>query len=796
MPLRDRTGDVSGVIGLAVDVTERVRVEQALRATQRLLLDAHRIGRMWAWEEDVRTGMVNADLATPQGRGDVGYQPRPRDEAWKAIHPDDLSRLNELRRKTIETGGPFETEYRQIGPDGQERIVMVRGEMVRDEAGRPERILGTALDITERKRAEANAQVVLDTLPVGLQVLDRAANIIASNPASRRIWGDVIVGQERYERGVAFWHDSGKRIKREEWASQRALNSGETSLNELIDFVSFDGQHKTMRNSVAPMRDEQGQIIGAVVVNEDVTEQVRAEDALRKNQRLLVEAQSLGRVGSWEEDLVTGEVQSSAENQRLHFGEGGRGEKFEDYAAAIHPDDLAWMMQRRAQLLKGVPADIEYRVVWPDGSVHWLFGRRTVLRDEQGRPVRIHGINADITDRKRAEEELGRRERQQAALAQLSHSALKGDGIQPLFEEASELVARTLGVDRGLVGEWVPEEGLVRVRASYGRWHAEEMQNMTSSTSPGLMSWFYMRSQTPVIVEDLPSETRFAPCEVLMKLGVKSTIAVRIGGRERPFGVLEVNTKTLRRFTQDEVNFVWSMASVLATCIEQRRMASELRDERERLQELSKRLLDAQEAERRAIARELHDDFGAMLSALKLNLQNERPGPNALEENLSLVDHAIQQVRDLATDLRPSILDDLGLVEALSWYADREARRAGFGLRLNVDKIDVKVPTMLETACFRIVQEALTNAIRHSGARSVELELHENAGALRVCLRDDGKGFDVAALRRAAAAGKSHGLLNMQERAELAGGELEIESAPARGTMIRATFRISQERDE
>jgi signal transduction histidine kinase len=184
-----------------------------------------------------------------------------------------------------------------------------------------------------------------------------------------------------------------------------------------------------------------------------------------------------------------------------------------------------------------------------------------------------------------------------------------------------------------------------------------------------------------------------------------------------------------------------------------------------------------------------------MLSALKLNLQNGRAGSDAAAENLALVDQAIQQVRDLASDLRPAILDDLGLAEAMSWYAERETRRAGIELRLDLEDVDGKLPTALETACFRIVQEALTNAIRHSGAKSVEVELRAEAGAVRVCVRDDGKGFDAGSLRRAAAAGKSHGLLNMQERAELAGGELTIDSMPGRGTAIRASFLIPPERD-
>jgi signal transduction histidine kinase len=272
---------------------------------------------------------------------------------------------------------------------------------------------------------------------------------------------------------------------------------------------------------------------------------------------------------------------------------------------------------------------------------------------------------------------------------------------------------------------------------------------------------------------------------------VVSGIEVPISGNTRPYGVLTANSKTHRHFTDDEVKFVWSIANVLATSIEQRRAASELEEKRERLRGLSRRLLEAQEAERRAIARELHDDFGALLSALKLNLQ--RPGTET--ENLALVDQAIQQVRDLASDLRPAILDDLGLGEAVSWYATREARRAGLAIELDVATIQPRIGPHVEAACFRIMQEALTNVVRHAAATTVTVELRSDADRVHISVRDDGKGFDATTARAAAARGKSHGLSNMQERAELAGGNLDIESASGQGTTVRATYPLSKERE-
>src|SRR5437588_3078923 len=245
------------------------------------------------------------------------------------------------------------------------------------------------------------------------------------------------------------------------------------------------------------------------------------------------------------------------------------------------------------------------------------------VRDLSGNVLGVMGVAFDGTERRRAEDELARRARQQAAGAQLSLFALKGDDLQPLFAQAAALVAETLGVEYGVVLEWLPEKQEMAFRAGAGPWIDEIVRRVTVSTAPGFMAWFYMRSRAPVVVADLPAETRFAPCELLLEHGVKSGIAVPISGGDRPFGVLEANAKELRAFSGDEVNFVWSMANVLATSIEQRRIADELREKRQQLHALSGKLLEAQEAERRAVARELHDDFGQVLTAVKLNLMRK-----------------------------------------------------------------------------------------------------------------------------------------------------------------------------
>jgi len=154
----------------------------------------------------------------------------------------------------------------------------------------------------------------------------------------------------------------------------------------------------------------------------EIAERKGAEEAIRKSERVLREAESLGHTGSWDQNLITGEIFNTEENLRLFFGDDrSKGADFEDYAEAVHPDDREYVMQRRAELLdeKG-PSDIEYRVVWPDGSVHVIFGRATVVYDESSQPIRVYGTNVDITERKQAEEALRRSESNFRTLADKS----------------------------------------------------------------------------------------------------------------------------------------------------------------------------------------------------------------------------------------------------------------------------------------------------------------------------------------------------------------------------------------
>ena len=230
---------------------------------------------------------------------------------------------------------------------------------------------------------------------------------------------------------------------------------------------------------------------------------------------------------------------------------------------------------------------------------------------------------------------------------------------------------------------------------------------------------------------------------------------------------------------------------------ERKRAEEALRDVGGRLHRLSQRLIEIQETERRHLARELHDEIGQALTATKLNLESlaREAEPAArtkrTTDSIAMVESLLQSVRNLSLNLRPPMLDDLGLVAALRWLLDQHARTTGREVNFNHTLTDDRFSPVIETACFRVAQEALTNVTRHSRAHRVNVELQQSNGQLTLSVRDNGTGFNIADARHRATHGGSLGLLGMEERVTSTGGTFSVTSSPEDGTELRAWFPLN-----
>lgn len=214
------------------------------------------------------------------------------------------------------------------------------------------------------------------------------------------------------------------------------------------------------------------------------------------------------------------------------------------------------------------------------------------------------------------------------------------------------------------------------------------------------------------------------------------------------------------------------------------------------LRRLSRQLVRAQEEERRSISRELHDEVGQMLTALRMevrSLQDLRTSPeNEFNEHVDsakrLAEQSLRSLRDIAMGLRPSMLDDLGLGSAIQWQARQFSKRAGIPVNVHIDGLPAALPDRHRTCVYRLVQEALTNCARHSQARTIDVNVTNHDGRLSVAVKDDGVGFDPAKVK-----GRGLGLLGIEERVLELGGDLRVTSQPHRGSALYATIPIEKE---
>jgi signal transduction histidine kinase len=218
-----------------------------------------------------------------------------------------------------------------------------------------------------------------------------------------------------------------------------------------------------------------------------------------------------------------------------------------------------------------------------------------------------------------------------------------------------------------------------------------------------------------------------------------------------------------------------------------------LAESEKRFRALSSRLLEVQETERTRISRELHDQVGQALTAIKIRLQVlERqpamPPAQALEPIVGLVDDTLQQVRQLSLDLRPPQLDDLGIAAALRALLERILAPVGLAFEVEARPPNLKLPDPIAVACYRITQESLTNVLRHAKASRVDVQLESGAAGTRLVVADDGVGFDREHVNRRVQKRESTGLLGMEERARLANGRLSIDAGPEGGTRVTVVF--------
>jgi signal transduction histidine kinase/sensor domain CHASE-containing protein len=386
------------------------------------------------------------------------------------------------------------------------------------------------------------------------------------------------------------------------------------------------------------------------------------------------------------------------------------------------------------------------------------------------------------------------------AIGRLISSRLQ---IDEVMQMVAEQIARLVDAACCVLSDWDPQTAMLTVRAKYV--HPEYVElgpllngiGQSCSASERRTAAEAIRSRSPFAAYGDGAWAETNAGWRLQDGRCSGVIGVPIVVLERVIGLVEVYlTQGAQPFAEHDMRLLQSLVDQIAGTINNARLFSVVQANEVALRDLSLQLINAQEQERRRIAQGLHDELGQLLTAIKINLDLARrklpQGADALDQRVgeasALADLVLNNVRSMTVELRPTLLDDMGIVPTLRWYTRQFTQRTDIPAQLEVPELSDRLQPEIETTIYRLVQEALTNVARHAQAERVEVRLSCANGSVTVSVQDDGAGFDVAGWSVRQAEQPTMGLAGIQKRVMLLGGQVDIESGPGKGTRIRATL--------
>jgi PAS domain S-box-containing protein len=572
---RDADGHVVLVRGTVHDITERKQAEEALQRSADEVRDLYNHAPCGYHSLDANGVFVRINDTELEwlryARADlIGKMKLP-----DLLAPGSLPTFEAEFPRLKTEGAVRDLEFDLVRRDGTILPVLISATAITDPDGKYLMSRSMVYDMTERKRAEealrlASAynrsliEAALDPLvtigPDGrITDVNAATEAATGHPRAALIgtdFSDYFTDPEKARAGY-------RQVFHEGFVRDYAL-----------ELRHRDGHLASVLYNAAVYRDSGGRVIGVFAAARDITARKQAEEALRESEANLNRAQEIAHLGSWHLDVARDRLTWSDEVCRIFGVPRGTALTYEAFLGAVHPEDREGVDQAWAAALRGAPYDIEHRIV-VGVEPKWVRERAQVEFDTDSRAVRGIGTVQDITERKRAEDEIRRLARLQAEAAELGQDALRGAPLQAVLDGAVTRVARALGVDYCNVAEMLPggDEFLLRAGAGW----KEGVVGRATVKSRGSQPGYTILGGRPVIIEDAATETRFAPLPRLLGEEVVSAMSVVISTAEGPYGVLGAHSRRRRVFTRDEVNFLQAVANVLGTAIARQRAEEQLR---------------------------------------------------------------------------------------------------------------------------------------------------------------------------------------------------------------------------
>ncbi len=774
----DEAGRPEAITGVLRDITEERRAEVALREREAHYRSLIEVSPDAIVQVDLRGTIVAANQQTAALLGYASASQLAGRSAFDFMAPEDRERAADGMQETLTLGEVRDLQYTLVRRDGSMRAVEFNARVVHDDTGMPQTVIAVVRDITDRKRAEvalretlAHYRSLVEVSPDAIVQANLSATFVTANQQWAALLGyasaDEVVGLSAFD--VIVPEDQSLA---HEGLSQILTQGSVRDLQYTL--VRCDGTRMFAELNAQLVYNDTGTPQTIIAVVRDITDRKQAEQALRDSEerfRLLVDGvkdyaiymlDPDGRVISWNAGAERIKGYRAEEIVGRHFS---RFYPHEDIACAKPQQELM------AAAAEGRFENEGWRIR-KDGSRFWANTVISALYDEAGSLRGFAKVTRDDTDRKRAEQE------REQLFAQVEAERERAEA------RIAELDAAFSAMTNGIV-LYAPDGTIVRINEA-----AERMLGFTALSKhmplvqrQALLRFTWANGQPVTNFDDVPVQR-----------------ALR--GETVQDVVLGIDSEQNGQFVWLSINAapIWDadgrlLGAVLAFIDITARKQAETERARlfDQLQHLSRQLVLAQETERRNIARELHDESGQALTALKIRLEMLRadlPGEDAalrreLATAVAMVDTTMERMRSLALALRPPALDAVGLNAALEEYCQSFAEH--IHLVVDYDAVEMPIlPDPIGICLYRFLQEALTNIAKHARARRAWVVLQRDTEEISLSVEDDGQGFDPSILRSSANGLTHMGLLGMRERLQMLGGRLDVDLQPSRGVHLIA----------
>ncbi|MBN2297647.1 MAG: PAS domain S-box protein [Deltaproteobacteria bacterium] len=690
-----------------------------------------------------------------------------RDYLTSFIPEREQEMVSQIFFNLVEQNRPTKNENHILTKDGSQILVEWEGRPVLKDNGDLDFIYGAGVDITERKKIETALRDSEERYRSFVQNLQGIAyrNTLGNMPIFLHGAVEEITGytEDDFLKGSPTWEQiinpQDRRISMEILPSIRTTPHYATELTYRI--IRKDGKIRWIHEYIQNICDETGRVSEIQGMIYDITKTEEAEENLRKSDaRYRILAENIQDV-IWvlDKNLRYTYISPSVLRFRGYTVEEAMSLPLDKIFTPESHDRLISLAERYLSLEQsGAKIDtdrsitMELEQICKDGSVIWTEVTSSFVLDKNGRPDGFVGITRNITERKRAEESLKESEERYRTIFENTGTAMAILEENIILSLANSEFEKLSGFPRHEI------EGRKRFT-----------DFIDSKDTDRLLMYHGLRRKDPL------SAPRNYEFHFVDKEGVTKDIF------------------TTANMIPGSAKSVLSLLDIT----EMKKAQEDLMHSREQLRNLHKHAQDVREGERTRVAREIHDELGQVLTALKMDLsylsrkfpQETKPLHTKINLMLKFIDMTIQSVKRITMDLRPGLLDHLGLVPAIEWQADEFQKRTGITCEVTVDPEDITLDKDQSTTVFRIFQETLTNVARHANASHIKTSLQADDGMLKMIVTDNGKGIT----RKQIEDSKSFGLMGIRERAYFSGGDVVFTGKKGHGTSVIVSIPIDSD---